>query len=141
MRVNVRNVDDVIIVDLAGRLVAGVGDELLRDVINELLSEGWKKILLNLSEVSYMDSAGLGELLASHRTARNLGARMITTSLAQRTKRVLRLSQILPLIEVHDTEQEALETFRLGVEHTPTREIDPLNEEDVDRDDETTPAS
>lgn len=114
MRVNVRDAGDVIIVDLMGRLVAGVGDDLLREVINELLAEGWKKILLNLSEVSYIDSAGVGELLASHRTARQMGASLKATRLGQRVNRVLRLSQILPLLDVYDTEEEALQLFAAG---------------------------
>ena len=56
MKVDVRHFDDVIIVDLEGRLVGGVGDELLRDVVNELLAEGWKKIVLNLKAVTVLDS-------------------------------------------------------------------------------------
>ena len=58
MHVEVRRADDVVIVDLSGKLTAGLGDQILRDTIDELLAESWKKILLNLSQVSFMDSAG-----------------------------------------------------------------------------------
>ncbi len=64
MHVEMRKSGDVVIVDLKGKLTAGLGDQILRESIDELLAEGWKKILLNLSEVSFLDSAGLGELVA-----------------------------------------------------------------------------
>ena len=67
MKVDVRHFDDVIIVDLEGRLVGGVGDELLREVVNELLAEGWKKIVINLKAVSLLDSSGIGELVEASR--------------------------------------------------------------------------
>ena len=70
MHVEVRNLEDVILVDLEGRLVAGVGDQILRDVMNELIAEGWQKILLNLSGVSWIDSSGIGELVAGIRLAK-----------------------------------------------------------------------
>ena len=65
MKVDVRHVEDVIIVDLEGRLVMGVGDELLREVMNELIAEDWKKILLNLRKVTIIDSSGIGEVVSS----------------------------------------------------------------------------
>ncbi len=74
MHIELRKAGDVVIVDLKGKLSAGLGDQILRETIDELLGESWKKILLNLSEVSFMDSAGLGELVAGLKTARNLGA-------------------------------------------------------------------
>jgi len=61
MKVDVRHVDDVIIVDLEGRLVMGVGDELLRDVMNELIAEDWKKIVLNLRKVTIIDGSSGGD--------------------------------------------------------------------------------
>ena len=74
MHVEIRKSGDVVIVDLTGKLTAGLGDQILRDTIDELLAENWKKILLNLSGVSFMDSAGVGELVAGLRTAKRLGA-------------------------------------------------------------------
>ncbi|MEM6453800.1 MAG: STAS domain-containing protein [Acidobacteriota bacterium] len=111
MKVDVRHSGDVIIVDLRGGLVAGVGDEMLREVMNALVAEGWKGILLNLSGVPRIDSAGIGELVASVRMANRLGSRTKLLHVIGRVRDVLELSQVLPLLDVHDSEQEALAAF------------------------------
>ncbi len=76
MHVEVRQTKDVVILDLKGRLTAGLGDQILRDAIDELLAEGRRQILLNLSEVAFVDSAGVGELVAGLKTARRFGAEL-----------------------------------------------------------------
>jgi len=111
MKVDVRHVDDVIIVDLEGRLVMGVGDELLREVINQLLAEDWKKIVLNLRKVSIMDSSGMGEIVSSWKVAKSFNAGVKLLRPADPIRRTLRLTQILPLLEVYNDEQEAVESF------------------------------
>jgi anti-sigma B factor antagonist len=111
MKVDVRNADDVIIVDLDGRLVLGVGDEILRDVVNELLAEDWKKILLNLRKVTIMDSSGIGEVVASWKLARRFGASLKLMRPAPQIQRTLRLTQLLPLLEVFENEEEAVASF------------------------------
>jgi anti-sigma B factor antagonist len=111
MKVDVRHVGEVIIVDLEGRLVLGVGDELLRDVIDELLAENWKKILLNLREVRVIDSSGIGEVVSSWKIARRFGAAVKLLRPGPHIQRTLRLTQILPLLEVYDDEQEAVASF------------------------------
>ena len=111
MKVDVRQVDDVIIVDLEGRLVLGVGDEILRDVMNELLAEDWKKILLNLREVRIMDSSGIGEVVSSWKLAKRFGASVKLLRPGPHIQRTLRLTQILPLLEVYDDEAEAVASF------------------------------
>jgi anti-sigma B factor antagonist len=112
MKVNVRNANDVIIVDLDGRLVLGVGDEILRDVVNELLAEEWKKIVLNLRKVTIMDSSGIGEVVASWKVAKRFGASLKLMRPAPQVQRTLRLTQILPLLEVYDSEEEAVASFQ-----------------------------
>jgi anti-sigma B factor antagonist len=112
MKVDVRHFDDVIIVDLSGRLVLGVGDEILRDVVNELLAEDWKKIVLNLRRVSIMDSSGIGEVVASWKLAKRFGASIKLLRPAPQIQRTLRLTQLLPLLEVFDSEEEALASFQ-----------------------------
>ena len=104
--------DDVIIVDLEGRLVMGVGDEILREVVNELLAENWKKIVLNLREVSIMDSSGIGEVVASWKLAKRFGASLKLMRPVPQVQRTLRLTQILPLLEVYDSEDEAVASFQ-----------------------------
>ena len=112
MKVDVRNANDVIIVDLDGRLVLGVGDEILRDVMNELLAEEWKKIVLNLRKVTIMDSSGIGEVVASWKLAKRFGASLKLMRPAPQVQRTLRLTQILPLLEVYDSEEEAVASFQ-----------------------------
>lgn len=111
MHVEVRKTGDVVIVDLQGRLLAGVGDEILRDVMNELLAEGWRKILLNLSEVTAIDSAGTGELVASHKICERFGAKLKLLNLHERVRKSLHLAQLLPVFEVYDEERVALRHY------------------------------
>jgi anti-sigma B factor antagonist len=111
MKVDVRQAGDVIIVDLEGRLVLGVGDELLREVINELLAEDWKKILLNLREVRIIDSTGIGEVVSGWKISRRFGASLKLLRPGPHIQRTLRLAQLLPLLEVYDDENEAIASF------------------------------
>ncbi|MGA7991751.1 MAG: STAS domain-containing protein [Thermoanaerobaculia bacterium] len=111
MHVEVRKIGDVVIVDLSGRLLAGIGDEILRNVVNELLAEGWKKILLNLSGVTAVDSAGTGELVASLKICEKFGASLKLLNLHERVRRSLHLSELLPIFEVFDDETVALEHY------------------------------
>ncbi len=112
MKVDVRNVGDVIIVDLEGRLVMGVGDELLRDVMNELIAEGWKKILLNLREITIVDSSGIGEVVSGWKLGRRFGSTVKLLRPAPQIERTLKLTQLLPLLEVFDDEDAAVASFR-----------------------------
>lgn len=111
MKVDVRHVDDVIIVDLEGRLVMGVGDELLRDVMNEIVAEGWRKIVLNLRDVTIMDSSGIGEVVSSWKLAQRFGGGVKLLRPTPSVTRTLRLTQLLPLLEVFDDEDEAVASF------------------------------
>jgi anti-sigma B factor antagonist len=111
MKVDVRHVGEVIIVDLDGRLVLGVGDELLRAVVNELLAEGWKKILINLRAVVVLDSSGIGEIVSGWKVAKRFGAAVKLLKPQPQVARTLRLTQILPLLEVFDDEAEAVASF------------------------------
>jgi anti-sigma B factor antagonist len=115
MHVDVRNVDDVIIVDMSGKLIGGIGDVMLREVMNEVIASGWKKILLNLSEVSSIDSAGVGELVASIKLADRFGSAVKTLRIGDRVRHVLQISKILPRLDVYEDEQEALKAFAAAV--------------------------
>lgn len=111
MHVEIRKSGDVVIVDLEGKLTAGLGDQILRETIDELLAENWKKILLNLSRVSFMDSAGVGELVAGLRTAKRLGASLALLSASQRVQSTLFISKLLPSFELYQDEAAALAHF------------------------------
>ena len=111
MKVDVRKTGKVIIVDLDADLVAGVGDELLSQVMNELLAEDWKKILLNLSKVSKIDSCGIGEIVAGIKLAKRFGSAVKLVNVGPKVRDVLDLTRILPLLDIHETEARALDAF------------------------------
>jgi anti-sigma B factor antagonist len=111
MHVDTRKHDDVVVLDLKGKLTAGLGDQILRESIDELLAEGWKKILVNLSEISFMDSAGLGELVAGLRTARRFEAQLKLLNVGARVQSTLYMARLLPVFEIYENETEALGHF------------------------------
>lgn len=111
MDIGVRKTGDVTIVDFTGRLAAGVSDTLLPKIIREVLEEGSKKILLNLSGMDYIDSNGLGELVQSYREAQRAGAALRLLKPQDRVQKTLRLTNLLPMFKVYDSEEEALRAF------------------------------
>jgi anti-anti-sigma factor len=111
MHVEMRKTGDVVVVDLKGKLTAGLGDQILRETIDELLAEDWKKILLNLSEVAFMDSAGVGELVAGLRTAKRFGAELKLLNASERVHSTLYIARLLPIFEIYKSEAEALQRF------------------------------
>src|ERR1700719_782452 len=115
-RVNIetRKKGDVVIVDFQGRLAVGVGDELLPRLIEQLLNEGNKKILLNLSDMDYIDSNGLGELVQSLKTSKRFVASLRLLKPQDRVRKTLRLTNLLPMFSVYDSEAEALKGFSGG---------------------------
>ncbi len=111
MHVEIRKADDVVVVDLQGKLTAGLGDQILHDTIDELLAENWRKILLNLSAITFMDSAGVGELVSGLKTAQHLGARLKILNTNERVHSTLFITRLLPLFDVHRDEAAALRAF------------------------------
>ena len=111
MHIELRKAGDVVIVDLNGKLSAGLGDQILRETIDELLGEQKKKVLLNLSDVTFMDSAGVGELVAGLKTARSFGASLRLLNANERVHSTLYISRLLPVFELYRTEAEAVAAF------------------------------
>ena len=111
MHVEVRQKQNVMILDLKGRLTAGLGEQILHDTIDELLAESRRKILLNLSEVAYLDSAGVGELVAGLKTARRFGAQLKLVNLGERVYSTLDMARLLPTFETFKDEDEAVRSF------------------------------
>jgi anti-sigma B factor antagonist len=109
--VEARAVGEVVILDLTGKLTAGLGDQILRETLDELLAEGKRKILHNLSEVSFLASAGVGELVAGLRTAKRFGAELKLLSTSDRVHSTLFMARLLPVFEMHREEAEALKRF------------------------------
>lgn len=111
MHVEIRKQADIVILDLKGKLTAGLGDQILRESIDEFLAEGWKRILINLSEVSFIDSAGVGELVAGLRTSRRFGAELKLLLTNERVRSTLYTARLLPIFDIHDSEDDALAGF------------------------------
>jgi anti-sigma B factor antagonist len=111
MHIEVRQAKDVMILDLKGRLTAGLGDQILRDAVDELLAEGRRRILLNLSEVSFVDSAGVGELVAGLKTARRFQAELKLLNVGERVYSTLDMARLLPTFEIYADETEAVASF------------------------------
>jgi anti-sigma B factor antagonist len=111
MDIAVRKAGEVTIVDFKGRLAIGVSDTILPRMINEILGEGSKKILLNLSEMDYIDSNGLGELVQVYRESQRKGASLRLLKPQDRVTKTLRLTNLLPMFAVYETEEDALKAF------------------------------
>jgi len=103
---------DVTILDLKGKIILGTESASLRETIRSLLTEGKKKILLNLGNVSFIDSAGVGTLVASFTTARAAGGEMKLNKLTQKFRETLQVTRLLTVFETYDDEAEAIRHFQ-----------------------------
>ena len=112
MTLNPRRIDDVVIMDLSGRITIGEGTLVLRGQIHRLLDAGDTKFLLNLADVDYIDSSGLGELVSSFTTVRNKGGQLKLLNLTRRVRDLLQITKLLTVFEVFDNETEALKTLK-----------------------------
>lgn len=113
VKLTVRSVDGVAVVDAAGRIVFGDESASLRDTVKRVISEN-KRIVLNLADVTYIDSGGLGTLVALYTTARSAGGNIKLASLTKRVDDLLQVTKLLTVFEVYDTEKQALDSFRKG---------------------------
>ena len=111
MQIEQRSTGDVVILDLKGKITLGEGDELLKDKVNSLLNQGHKKIVLNLAEVPYIDSAGLGEIVRTYTTVSRQGGSLKLLSLTKRITDLLSITKLLTVFETFDTEKEAVGSF------------------------------
>ena len=107
-----REVDGVTVLDLNGRITLGEGSVQLRDAIRDLIGKGQKSILLNLSEVNYIDSSGLGELVSAYTTARNQGAALKLLGLSKKVNDLLQLTKLYTVFDIYDDEAHAITAFR-----------------------------
>jgi anti-sigma B factor antagonist len=111
MQIHQRSVGDVTIIDLNGKMTLGEGDELLRDKVNSLIAQGQKKLVLNLADVPYIDSAGLGEIVRTYTTVSRQGGVLKLLALTKRIQDLLAITKLLTIFETFDTEDEALKSF------------------------------
>jgi anti-sigma B factor antagonist len=106
-----RDVNDVSVVALDGRIVLGEESNALREKLKSLIAEGKKKIVLNMDNIKYIDSAGLGTLVAAHCSAKTKGASLRLCHLGSKFQEVLQITKLLTIFEVCDTEAAAVASF------------------------------
>jgi anti-sigma B factor antagonist len=106
-----REVDGVSVVELDGRIVLGEESISFREKLKSLLADGKKKIVLNMSEIKYIDSAGLGALVAAHISAKNQGASVRLSHLGKKFHEVMQITKLLTVFDVYDTEAAAISSF------------------------------
>src|SRR5262249_44729016 len=111
MQIEQRSVGDVTVLDLKGRGTLGGGDELLKDKVNNLVNQGPKKIVLNLADVPYVDSAGLGEIVRTYTTVSKQGGSLKLLNLTKRITDLLSITKLLTVFETFDNEDEAVRSF------------------------------
>ena len=106
-----RQVGDVTVIDAAGRITLGEGASAFRDIIRDLAAKGNKKLLLNLGEVSYIDSSGIGEMVSGFTTVTNNGGQLKLVCLSKRVKDLLQITKLYTVFEVFNDEAEAVRSF------------------------------
>lgn len=111
MQIVERAIGDLTILDLKGRLVAGDGDDVFRDTVDRLVQRGRRKVLVNLDEVSYIDSCGLGVLVSKYVTLSNRSGQLKLCNVRRRSFRVLDITKLLTVFEAFDSEADGIKSF------------------------------
>jgi anti-sigma B factor antagonist len=111
LKLSTRQVDGVTILDLSGRITLGEGSVQLRDATRDLLSKGSKQILLNLGDVNYIDSSGIGELVSAYTTVRNQGGELKLLNLTKKVHDLLQITKLYTVFDVKDDEATAVGSF------------------------------
>ena len=112
IQASTRAVDGIAIVDISGQLRLGEGTGKLRDVVQQLVREGYRKILLNLAGVVHIDSSGIGELMSSYTTLRNQGGELKLMNLNKNVRNLLQITRLFTIFDVHDDQASALKAFQ-----------------------------
>lgn len=111
MKVTTRQVDGITILDLSGRITLGEGSVQLRDAVRDLLAKGSKLILLNLADVNYIDSSGIGELVSAYTTVRNQGGELKLLNLTKKVHDLLQITKLYTVFDVKDDEASAIASY------------------------------
>ena len=106
-----REVDGVTVLDLSGRITLGEGSVQLREAIRDLISKGQKKTLLNMGDVNYIDSSGLGELVSAYTTVRNQGGELKLLNLTKKVHDLLQITKLYTVFDVKDDEASAIASY------------------------------
>jgi anti-sigma B factor antagonist len=111
MEIHTRRVGDVHVLDISGRIVLGEATARIRHTITDLLQNGGTKIVLNLTDVPYVDSSGIGELVRTYITVTNEGKQLKLLNLTKRIRELLVITKLLTVFQVYESEQEAVASF------------------------------
>src|SRR6187431_2457437 len=112
MQIEERSAGEVTLLDLKGKMTLGEGDELLKDKVNSLVNQGHKKIILNLADVPYIDSAGLGEVVRTYTTVSRQGGSLKLLNLTKRIEDLLSITKLLTVFDTFDSEAEAIQSYK-----------------------------
>ena len=112
MNIGTRTVDTVTILDISGKITIGESSVELRNKIRDLVKSGQKNILLNMGDVSYMDSSGIGELVSAYTNVTNSGGKLKLLNLTKKLHELLAITKLLTVFESYENEQQALQSFR-----------------------------
>ncbi|HKD44349.1 MAG TPA: STAS domain-containing protein [Candidatus Angelobacter sp.] len=107
-----RQVNGVTVVDMSGRITLGEGSVILRETVKDLLAKGHKKILLNLGDVSYIDSSGIGELVSAYTSVRNQGGELKLLKLTKKVHDLLQITKLYTVFDIKDDEASAVQAFK-----------------------------
>jgi len=111
MKATIRQVDSVMVIDVSGRITLGEGCTQLRELIRDQLSKGNKLILLNLADVSYIDSSGIGELVSAFTAVSNQGGQLKLLNLTKKVHDLLQITKLYTVFDIHDDEAKAIASF------------------------------
>ena len=111
MQIEERVLENVVILDLKGKLTIGEGDELLKERINKVMEQGHRNLLLNLEDVPYVDSAGLGEIVRTYTTVSRQGGKLKLVNLTKRITDLLAITKLLTVFDTYESEAEAVGSF------------------------------
>jgi anti-sigma B factor antagonist len=106
-----REIGGVLVIDLVGRITLGEGSGLLRDLIRESLAAGHNRILMNLAEISYIDSTGLGELVSGYRLIKSQGGELKLLKLNKKVTDLLQITKLYAVFDIHSDEAQAVQSF------------------------------
>ena len=112
MKIVARQVGDVVILDLHGKILIGEGDDALREAVTKLADAGKTKILLNLADVPYVDSAGLGEIVRTYTTVSRKGGKLKLLNLTKKIQDLLSITKLLTVFETYESEDEAVRSYQ-----------------------------
>lgn len=111
-RATPREISGVTVIDVSGRITLGEGSAMLREMVRDLLGKGQKRIVLNLGDVNYIDSSGIGELVSGYTTVKNQGGEVKLLNLTKKVHDLLQITKLYTVFDVHNDEHTAVNSFR-----------------------------